>query len=159
MSLKGDDGLFWGKESDQLSVVKRLLWHLDFYAEFFVLFLQLVEKSKLQSETNLMERKEKVLMELHKLKQRVEEFNHCGELDMIGQYVLDVRSVQKRITECLVDIQWVNKEEGLFNMPPTEFPEVEEISIALDPFQRLFSVVQKWQKAEKKWGHLTKHQS
>lgn len=89
-------------------------------------------------------------MELHKLKQRVEEFNHCGELDMIGQYVLDVRSVQKRITECLVDIQWVNKEEGLFNMPPTEFPEVEEISIALDPFQRLFSVVQKWQKAEKK---------
>lgn len=113
-------------------------------------FFQLVEKSKLAGEQTLMERKEKVLLELNKLRQRVEEFNHCGELDMIGQYVQDVRSVQKRVADCVVDIQWVNKEEVLYNAPVTDFPEVEEINIAIDPFYRLFTVVQKWQKAEKK---------
>ena len=33
----------------------------------------------------------------------------------------------------------------------TNFPEVDEINVAIDPFMRLFQVVFKWQRAEKKW--------
>lgn len=50
-------------------------------------------------------------MELEKLRQRVDEFNDYGELDMMTQYVQDVRAVQKRITEAQESISWVNKEE------------------------------------------------
>lgn len=50
-------------------------------------------------------------MELEKLRQRVDEFNDYGELDMMTQYVQDVRAVQKRLAEAQDTISWINKEE------------------------------------------------
>ena len=112
--------------------------------------LQLVEQSKQQKERYLLERKEKVMLELAKLKQRVDEFNDYGELDMMAQYVQDVRAVQKRLTDAQENIVFVNKEEMLFKYPQSKYPEVDEVSNAVDPFLRLFQVVFKWQRAEKK---------
>ena len=51
------------------------------------------------------------MLELQKLKQRVDEFNDYGELDMMQQYVQDVRAVQKRLADAQEQITWVNKEE------------------------------------------------
>lgn len=50
-------------------------------------------------------------MELEKLRKRVDEFNDYGELDMqmMMQYVQDVRQVQKRIGEAETELQWINK--------------------------------------------------
>ena len=67
------------------------------------------------------------------------------------RYVQDVRMVQKRLQEAQEQIAWVNKEEALYKYPISQFPEVDEISSAIDPFMRLFQVVFKWQRAEKKY--------
>ncbi|KAK6177269.1 hypothetical protein SNE40_015399 [Patella caerulea] len=112
---------------------------------------ELVEKSKQKSEKELLQKREKVMLELEKLRQRVIEFNDCGELDHMQQYVGDVRVVQKKLIELNDQIAWINKEETLFKYPVTTYPDIEEISTSLDPFNRLFNVVLKWQKAEKKW--------
>ncbi len=58
---------------------------------------QLLEKTKLAGERHLLERKEKLILELQKLKLRVDEFNDYGEMDMMQQYVNDVRTMQRRI--------------------------------------------------------------
>ncbi|KAL5014779.1 hypothetical protein ScPMuIL_009049 [Solemya velum] len=112
---------------------------------------ELIEKSKQSGEKSLNERKEKVMMELEKLRQRVDEFNDYGELDMMQQYVQDVRVLQKRLAETRDQIEWINKEELLYKYPVSQFPDVEEITSSVDPFMRLFTVVLKWQKAEKKY--------
>lgn len=70
---------------------------------------QLIEKSKQKGEKGLMERREKVMMELEKLRTRVDEFNDYGELDMMQQYVQDIRTVQKRVTDVTNEISWINK--------------------------------------------------
>ncbi|XP_069101059.1 dynein axonemal heavy chain 12-like isoform X1 [Argopecten irradians] len=111
----------------------------------------LVEKSKVSGEKQLLEKREKVILELEKLRQRVDEFNDYGELDMMQQYVQDVRLVQKRLADVTEQITWINKEELLFKYPVSTYPDVEDITAAVDPFQRLFNVVLRWQKAEKKW--------
>ena len=112
---------------------------------------ELVEQSKQAGEKQLIERKEKLMLELQKLKTRIDEFNDYGELDMMQQYVQDVRAVQKRLIDAQEQIQWVNKEEVLYKYPVSNYPEVDEVSSAIDPFMRLFQVVFKWQRAEKKW--------
>ena len=114
------------------------------------MLMQLAEKAKVAGEKTLIERKEKVMLELQKLKQRADEFNDYGELDSMQQYVNDVRQTKKRLDDANEQIQWVNKEEVLYKYPISTFPEVDEISNTIDPFQRLFHVVLKWQKAEKK---------
>jgi len=116
---------------------------------------QLVEAAKVAGERTLLEKKEKLMLELQKLKQRVDEFNDYGELDMMQQYVQDVRAVQKRLIEAQELIEWVNKEEALYKYPVSKFSEVDEITSSIDPFMRLFQVVFKWQRAEKKWVTFT----
>ena len=68
--------------------------------------LQLVEKSRQKGEKDLLQKREKVMLELEKLSQRVDEFNDYSELDMMGQYVQDVRTVQKRIAGASMN-RWV----------------------------------------------------
>ena len=94
----------------------------------------------MEGERTLMERKEKLIMELHKLKARIDEFNDYGEMDMMQQYVQDVKAVQKRLENAVTEIEWVNNEELLYKIPVSKYAEVEEVSTAVDPFFRLFSV-------------------
>ncbi|ELU12017.1 hypothetical protein CAPTEDRAFT_196412 [Capitella teleta] len=112
---------------------------------------ELVESSKQTGEKLLTEKKEKTMLELAKLKQRVDEFNDNGELDMMSQYVQDVRAVQKRLVDACEQIEWIKKEEKLYKYPISNFTEPDEITTSLDPFMRLFQVVFKWQRAERKW--------
>lgn len=57
----------------------------------------------------LVEKRERVMLELEKLRQRVDEFNDYGELDMMQQYTQDVLKVQRRIADIQEQIVWVNK--------------------------------------------------
>ncbi|XP_077865268.1 dynein axonemal heavy chain 12 [Saccoglossus kowalevskii] len=111
---------------------------------------ELVEDAKKKGERELLEKREKVMLELDKLKRRVEEFAEYGEMDMMVQYVNDVRAVQKRLTECQESIGFIHKEEALYKWDPTIYPEVEEITHGIEPYQKLFTLVVKWQRAEKK---------
>ncbi|XP_071484907.1 dynein axonemal heavy chain 12-like [Diadema antillarum] len=112
---------------------------------------ELVESSKRKGESELLEKREKVMLELEKIRKRVAEFTEYGELDMMVQYVNDVRAVQKRLADAQESINFINKEEKLFKWDGTDYPEIEQITAAIEPYQRLFSLVVKWQRAEKKW--------
>ena len=50
----------------------------------------------------------------------------------------------------IFDILFVLQEEKLFKWDATTYPEVDEITLAIEPFMKLFSLVVKWQRAEKK---------
>lgn len=119
-----------------------------------VVHVQLVERLKQYGEKTMIEKREKAMLELSKLKRRVDEFSYYGELESMVQYVKDVRSVQQRVNEVQESINWINKEEELYKYPQTQFPELEEINTGLDPFARLFQAVVKWQKAERKYVRL-----
>jgi hypothetical protein len=59
------------------------------------------------NESALFSTKEKVIVELDKIQKRIDEFSDYGELEMMKQYVDDVKSVQKRITEVEKQISWI----------------------------------------------------
>lgn len=112
---------------------------------------ELVEKMKQEGEKQLVERREKLILELNKLKQRVEELDDCGELDMMQTYVQEIRQTQKKLNEAQNEIEWTNNEEKLYKFPVNQYPLVDEITSGIEPFKRLFAVVVAWQKAERKW--------
>lgn len=39
----------------------------------------------------------------------------------------------------------------MFKWEQTTYPEVEAITKAIEPYQKLFTTIVKWQRAEKKW--------
>lgn len=47
----------------------------------------------------MLEARQQVVTLLSRLKKRVDEFNDCGELDMIQQYVQDIRVTQRKLAE------------------------------------------------------------
>jgi len=51
-------------------------------------------------------------------------------------------------------VAWINSEEALFKASESQYPGVDEIGTMIDPFQKLFLSVSKWQKAEKKYVRL-----
>ena len=42
------------------------------------------------------------------------------------------------------------QEEELFKWTPTTYPQLDQIGHAIDPYQKLFNTILKWQKAEKR---------
>ena len=64
----------------------------------------------------------------------------------------DVRIVQKKLSEVIEQIQWIHREQSLYKQPLTEYPDVEDIGGSLDLFYRLFYVIGRWQKAEKRYA-------
>lgn len=105
-------------------------------------------------EGGLFVKRDKLLIEIDKIQKRIDEFTDYGELEMMKQYVDDVKIVQKRIHEAENIIDWIRNEETHFKMPQSEFPLLEAVKVALDPYQRLFNTVSKWQRNEKKYIYL-----
>jgi len=85
------------------------------------------------------------------MQRRVDGFADYGELKMMAEYAQDVKEVQKKIVKVEAEIEWINQEETQFRMGKSEYPQLEAIKTAVDPFFRLFTTVRKWQVAEKKW--------
>jgi dynein heavy chain len=115
-----------------------------------------------------MEKRERLLADLQKMQRRVDEFADYGELNMMAEYAQDVKQVQKKIVEVENEIEWINQvknrrirllffyfdffqEEAQFRMAKTEYPQLDAIKTAVDPYYRLFTTVRKWQISEKKW--------
>lgn len=65
---------------------------------------------------------------------------------------MDVRTVQKRLQEVEESIVFINKEEALYNWDLTVYPEVDVIKEEIEPYQKLFGLVLKWQRTEKRFG-------
>ena len=58
-------------------------------------------------ESNLFNKRDKLIIEIDKIQKRIDEFSDYGELEMMKQYVDDVKSVQKRIHETENTIEWI----------------------------------------------------
>jgi hypothetical protein len=127
-----------------------LLWPSEI-GPVFDQYDELTQEIRFVNESNLFAKREKLLIELDKIQKRIDEFSDYGELEMMKQYVDDVKSVQKRIGESEALIEWIRNEEAEFKMNKSEFPLLDTIKNSLDPFSRLFTSVLKWQRAEKKW--------
>ncbi|XP_056131285.1 dynein axonemal heavy chain 12 [Lampris incognitus] len=112
---------------------------------------KVMEKAKQRGEQELVSRREKLIMELEKLGRRIEEFTGYSELEMMLQYMADVRTVQKRLQDAEEAIAFINKEEALYKWDHTCYPEIEVIKESIEPYQRLFGIMLRWQRTEKRW--------
>ncbi|VDP43965.1 unnamed protein product [Schistosoma mattheei] len=114
---------------------------------------KLQERMRSVGEAAVVAKREKLMAELNRLKNRVDEFNDYGEVDaeMQNQYVQDVRGVLKRLQDAENEKMWINKEEDLYKLPISNYPEVEEIRNSAEPFLKLFTTVVKYTKSERRW--------
>ncbi|KAM4720749.1 dynein axonemal heavy chain 12 [Rhinophrynus dorsalis] len=112
---------------------------------------ELIEKARRKAESELLAKREKLMLELEKLSRRMEEFSECSELDMMQQYVSDVRSVQKRIADAEEVMMDINKEEELYKWELTIYPELDSLKANIEPYQKVFGLINKWQRTEKRW--------
>ncbi|EGW00688.1 Dynein heavy chain 12, axonemal [Cricetulus griseus] len=113
--------------------------------------IQLIENAKLSKENELIAKREKLILEIEKESRRMEEFTEFAELDRMQQYVMDVRQLQKRIQESEEAVQFINKEEELFKWELTRYPELDKLKVNIEPYQKFFNFVLKWQRTEKRW--------
>ncbi|XP_035314658.1 dynein heavy chain 12, axonemal isoform X2 [Cricetulus griseus] len=112
---------------------------------------ELIENAKLSKENELIAKREKLILEIEKESRRMEEFTEFAELDRMQQYVMDVRQLQKRIQESEEAVQFINKEEELFKWELTRYPELDKLKVNIEPYQKFFNFVLKWQRTEKRW--------
>ncbi|XP_070633246.1 dynein axonemal heavy chain 12 isoform X10 [Bos indicus] len=112
---------------------------------------ELIENAKHRKENELIAKREKLILEVEKESRRMEEFAEFAELDRMQQYVTDVRQLQKRIQESEEAVQFINKEEELFKWELTKYPELDKLKVNIEPYQKFFNLVLKWQRTEKRW--------
>ena len=98
-----------------------------------------------------------MLVELAKLKLKALELRDCGDMDQMNTYVNEVRNIQKRMVDVREDINFVQKEEQLFKTTVDKYSQVDEIQVMVEPYYRLFSVVTRWQKAEKRFEKVVSY--
>nr|XP_020824636.1 dynein heavy chain 12, axonemal isoform X2 [Phascolarctos cinereus] len=112
---------------------------------------ELIENAKRKGETDLVTKREKLILEIEKETRRMGEFTEYAELEWMQQYVMDVRLLQKRIQEAEDMVAFINKEEGLFKWELTKYPELDKLKVSVEPYQKFFSFILKWQRTEKRW--------
>ncbi|XP_025071356.1 dynein heavy chain 12, axonemal, partial [Alligator sinensis] len=111
----------------------------------------LIEQSKRKGESELLAKRERLMLEVEKQTRIMEEFEEYAELDRMQQYVTDMRALQKRIQEADEAVAFINKEERLFKWELTEYPVLENLKVNIEPYQKLFGLILKWQRTEKRW--------
>ncbi|XP_058438165.1 dynein axonemal heavy chain 12 isoform X2 [Marmota monax] len=112
---------------------------------------ELIENAKHKRESELIAKRERLILEVEKESRRMEEFTEFAELERMQQYVTDVRQLQKRIQESEEAVQFINKEEELFKWELTKYPELDKLKVNIEPYQKFFNLVLKWQRTEKRW--------
>ncbi|VDL20010.1 unnamed protein product [Hymenolepis diminuta] len=111
------------------------------------------ERIRTVYEQRIFEEREQLDDKLKRLRNRVDEFNDYGDVDVetMIQYTNDVRVVFKRLSEAETVRKWINKEETLYQIPISPFTGIEEIKSLAEPFMKLFTIVVKYCKSERKW--------
>ncbi|XP_069721684.1 dynein axonemal heavy chain 12 [Phaenicophaeus curvirostris] len=111
----------------------------------------LIEQSKHKANQELQEKHKKLAVELDKLTCSAAELEEYSELDCMQQYVADLRSLQKRIQEAEETAALINKEEALLEWKLSDFPLFNKLKVKIEPYQKLFNLMLKWQRTEKRW--------
>ncbi|OXB54864.1 hypothetical protein ASZ78_010638, partial [Callipepla squamata] len=116
-----------------------------------LLRVELMEEFKRKGEQKLTQKYEELTVELQKLTQTVTEFDEYSELGCMRQYVADLRALQKRIQEAEEAVAFIHKEETLLKWKLTDFPLLNNLKIEIEPYQKLFHLILRWQQTEKRW--------
>ncbi|XP_054243607.1 dynein axonemal heavy chain 12 [Indicator indicator] len=111
----------------------------------------LAEQSKYKRDQELQQKHDKLMVELDKLNHSVTDFEEYSELDCMQQYVATLRVLQKRIQEADETIALINKEETLLQRQLSDFPLLSKLKVDIEPYQKLFTLILKWQQTEKRW--------
>uniref|UniRef100_A0A8C7T912 Dynein axonemal heavy chain 12 n=1 Tax=Oncorhynchus mykiss TaxID=8022 RepID=A0A8C7T912_ONCMY len=112
---------------------------------------QVMLKAKQKGEQELLCRRERLMLELEKLGRRMEEFAECSELDMMQQVTAQALwNVSVKLINISEAIDFINKEETLYKWDLSSYPVVEVIKESIEPYQKLFGLVLKWQRTEKR---------
>uniref|UniRef100_A0A8D0KPK5 Dynein heavy chain linker domain-containing protein n=1 Tax=Strix occidentalis caurina TaxID=311401 RepID=A0A8D0KPK5_STROC len=111
----------------------------------------LIEQSKHKTEQELIDKHEKLMVELDKLTCAVTEFEEYSELDCMQQYLADLRALQKCIQEADETVALINKEEALLEWQLSDFPLLNDLKVEIEPYRKLFHLILKWQRTEKRW--------
>lgn len=62
----------------------------------------------------------------------------------------DLRALQKRIQEADETVALINKEETLLEWKQSDFPLLNNLKVEIEPYQKLFHLILKWQRTEKR---------
>ncbi|NXG19392.1 DYH7 protein, partial [Grallaria varia] len=111
----------------------------------------LIEQAKTKREQELLQKCDNLREELDKLADSVAELEEYSELDCMRQYVADVRTLQKAVQDTDETVALINKEEVLLKWKPSEFSVLNNIKAEIEPYQKLFNLILKWQRTEKRW--------
>ncbi|CAJ1084997.1 dynein heavy chain 12%2C axonemal [Xyrichtys novacula] len=117
----------------------------------FELSDEVLQKAMQKGEQEVIAKREHLMIQLEKLGRRIEEFPCCSELDMMQQYITDVRTVQKLLQDAEETIAFIHKEEDFYKWEQTSYPEVEVFKDRIEPYHKLFGLVLKWQRSESRW--------
>lgn len=119
---------------------------------------EILEAARKQGEQRVIQKKEKLMNDIVKLRLRIEELGQCEKVDLVNQYLNDTKNEYKRIDELKARVEDINNEESNFKWEISSYPELDEIFASLEPYQRLYSNSAKWLKLEKRWndGELSK---
>uniref|UniRef100_A0A3B3UAK3 Dynein axonemal heavy chain 12 n=1 Tax=Poecilia latipinna TaxID=48699 RepID=A0A3B3UAK3_9TELE len=105
---------------------------------------KVLQKAKQKGEKELVEKREKLMIDLERLGNLSEQIVECSRLDMLQQ----VRMIQKLLRDAEEAVVIVNKEEVFYQWDLTSYPEVESIKEHIEPYHKLFAFVLKWQNTE-----------
>ncbi|NXP46066.1 DYH7 protein, partial [Heliornis fulica] len=111
----------------------------------------LIEQSKCKREQELIHRRQKLMVELDMSTQSVKNFKEYSELDCMPQYVAHLRMLEKHIQEADEAVAFINKEETLLEWKLSDFPLLKNLKLEIEPYQKLFQLILKWQQTEKRW--------
>ncbi|XP_030279356.1 dynein heavy chain 12, axonemal [Sparus aurata] len=117
----------------------------------FELSDEVLQKAKQRGQEELLAKRERLMVRLEKLGRRIEDLPLCSELDMMQQYVTDIKTVQKLLQEAEEEIIIINQEEAFYKTDQTCYPEVEVVRDTIELYQKLFGFVLKWQHTENRW--------
>ncbi|CAF1554905.1 unnamed protein product, partial [Didymodactylos carnosus] len=70
---------------------------------------ELTQQVRGKNEQVLLEKRERLISDLQKMQRRVDEFADNGVLQMMAEYALDVKHVQKKIVDVENEIEWINQ--------------------------------------------------
>nr|XP_061802869.1 dynein axonemal heavy chain 12-like [Nerophis lumbriciformis] len=143
-----DVHIFEPEDLDLNSTV--LTWPLKIQ-EVFEISDEVLQEAKRKGEQEMLAKRERVTVHLAKLKRRVDEFPHCSELDMMQQYLTEVRTVQNFLQQAEETIVDIHKDEVFHQWEATNFPEVEVMRDSIEQYQNLFGLLLKWQRAQSSW--------
>ena len=80
-----------------------------------------------------------------------EAFQTYDNLDQLEDITEKLTNLQERLDMIGEELELVNSREQLFDFPPTEYPEIDQIKVEFAPFGALWSMAGDFYNSEPKW--------